>query len=60
MVTEELGNNRFLKDLSNLSESEFEEVDIPQNLLDKAIEGTILKYNNGKYEYYSDYGYRLE
>jgi len=60
MVTEELGNNRFLKDLSNLSEAEFEEANIPQNLLDKAIEGTILKYNNGKYEYYSDYGYRLE
>lgn len=60
MVIEELGNNRFLKDLSDSSKIEFEEVDIPQELLDKATEGMILKYNNGKYEYYSDDGYKLE
>lgn len=54
MVTEELGNNRFLKDLNNLSKVEFEEVDIPQDLLDRATEGMVLKYNNGKYEYYSN------
>lgn len=60
MVIEELGNNRFLKDLSDSSKIEFEEVDIPQELLDKATEGMILKYNNGKYEYYSDNGYKLE
>lgn len=60
IVTEELRNNRFLKDLNTSSKVEFEEVDIPQNLLDKATEGIILKYNNGKYEYYSDDGYKLE
>lgn len=60
MVTEELGNNRFLKDLSNSSKHEFEEVNIPKELLNKATEGKILKYSNGKYEYYSDYGYESE
>ncbi len=59
VITEEIGNNRFLKDLSNSSKTEFEEVDIPRDLLDKATEGMVLKYNNGKYEYYSDDGYRL-
>ncbi len=59
VITEEIGNNRFLKDLSNSSKTEFEEIDIPRDLLDKATEGMVLKYNNGKYEYYSDDGYRL-
>lgn len=60
MVIEELENNRFLKDLSDSSKIEFEEVNITQDLLDKATEGIVLKYNNGKYEYYSDDGYKLE
>lgn len=53
-VSEELGNNRFLKDLTDESEIEFEEVDIPKDLLDKATEGAVLKYTNGNYEYYSN------
>ncbi len=57
MVTEELGNNRFLWDLTDAPKKEFEEVDIPKDLLSKATEGMVLKYNNGKYEYYSDDGF---
>ena len=51
-VTEELGNNRFLCDLTDGAEIEFEEVDIQKDLLDVAVEGVVLKYVNGKYEYY--------
>lgn len=54
MVTEEVGNNRFLRDVTNYSKIEFEEIDIPKELLEKATEGMILKYTNGKYEFYSD------
>ena len=57
MVTEELGNNRFLWDLTDAPKTEFEEVDIPKDLLNKATEGMVLKYTNGKYEYYSDDGF---
>lgn len=61
MVTEEIGDNRFLCDLTNESKIEFEEVDIPKDLLDKATEGVVLKYTDGKYEYYSDDGFeRIE
>jgi len=52
-VSEELGNNRFLWDLTDKPNFEFEEVDIPKDLLDRATEGTVLKYTNGTYEYYS-------
>ena len=57
MVTEELGNNRFLWDLTDTPKNEFEEVDIPKDLLNRATEGMVLKYTNGKYEYYSDDGF---
>ena len=57
MVTEELGNNRFLWDLTDAPKKEFEEVDIPKDLLSMATEGMVLKYVNGKYEYYSDDGF---
>lgn len=57
VVTEELGNNRFLCDLTEKSKIEFEEVNIPKDLLNKATEGIVLKYTNGKYEYFSDDGF---
>ena len=57
MVTEELGNNRFLWDLTDAPKTEFEEVNIPKDLLSNATEGMVLKYVNGKYEYYSDDGF---
>lgn len=57
MVTEELGDNRFLWDLTDASKIEFEEVDLPKDLLEKATQGVVLKYDNGKYEYYSNDGF---
>lgn len=57
VVTEELGNNRFLCDLTEKSKIEFEEVNIPKDLLNKATEGIVLKYINEKYEYFSDDGF---
>ncbi len=57
MVTEEIGNNRFLWDLTDAPKTEFEETDITKELLSKATEGMVLKYTNGKYEYYSDDGF---
>lgn len=57
LVSEELGNNRFLWDLTDAPKFEFEEVDIPKDLLDRATEGTVLKYSNGTYEYYSNDGF---
>ena len=57
MVTEELGNNRFLWDLTDAPKTEFEEPYIPKDLLNTATEGIVLKYTNGKYEYYSDDGF---
>lgn len=57
MVSEELGDHRFLWDLTDVPKFEFEEVDIPKDLLDRAIEGSVLKYSNGSYEYYSDDGF---
>ena len=57
MVCEELGNNRFLWDLTDAPKFEFEEVNIPKGLLDRATEGSVLKYTNGIYEYYSNDGF---
>ena len=44
MVSEELGNNRFLWDLTDVPKFEFEEVDIPKDLLGKAVEGSVLRF----------------
>ena len=57
IVSEELGNNRFLYDLTDSPDFEFEEVNIPKDLLDVATEGSVLKYTNGTYEYYSSDGF---
>lgn len=60
VVKEEIGNNRFLKDITEDKNTEFEEVDLPKEILDKAVEGSVLKYTNGKYEYFSDEGMEIE
>lgn len=52
LVTEEIGNSRFLLDLTEEAKVEFEEVNFSKNLLNKATEGVILKYTNGTYENY--------
>lgn len=59
LVTEELGNNRFLSDLTEPSNFEFEEVDIPKDLLNMAKQGSVLKYINGNYEFYSNNGFEI-
>lgn len=53
MVTDELDEHRFLLDITDNLETEFEEIDFPKDLLEKATQGTIFKYINGKYEYYN-------
>lgn len=60
VVKEEIGNNRFLKDITEDKNTEFEEVDIPKEILDEAVEGSVLKYTNGRYEYFSDEGMEIE
>lgn len=57
MVTEEVGNNRFLYDLTNSKKFEFEEINLSKELLNKATQGVVLKYINDRYEYYSDDGF---
>lgn len=57
MVSEKLGGNCFLWDLTETPEFEFEEINIPKDLLDKVGQGTVLKYTNGAYEYYSNDGF---
>lgn len=57
LVTEELGNSRCLWDLTDKPKNDFEEICIPNNILDIAKEGMVLKYSNGKYEFYSDDGF---
>lgn len=44
LITEELGSNRSLWDLTDKPKTEFEEVNIPNELLKQATEGIILKY----------------
>lgn len=53
MVTDELRESRFLLDITEGAETEFEEVDFPKDLLEKATQGTIFMYTNGTYEYYN-------
>lgn len=43
--------------LTDAPKFEFEEVDIPKDLLEIATEGSVLKYTNGTYEYYSNDGF---
>ena len=54
IVCEEIGKNRFLKDITEKSDFEFEEVNIDENLLDKVTEGTIIKFEDGKYKYFGE------
>lgn len=60
IVKEELKDNRFLWDLTDAPNFEFEEVNIPKDLLEKATQGAVLKYTNGAYEYYSNDGFERE
>lgn len=61
LVSEEIGENRFLYDLTEKNENEFEEVNLSNELLEKATPGTVLIYENGEYKYFSNDGFeRME
>ncbi len=49
-VSENINGSVFLWDITDEPKMEVEEVDFPEDLLDKAIEGTIFEYVNGEYK----------
>jgi len=57
MVTEHINERIYLQDITDRPNYEIEEVDFPKELINKAIQGTVFKYVNGKYQYYSNDGY---
>jgi len=57
MVEEDIEDRIFLKDLSNKSSYVIEEVDFSQKLINEATEGTVFKYQNGEYRFYSRDGF---
>ena len=59
MVEEDRDNRIYLLDLSDKSNCVLEEVDFPQELIKKATEGSVFKYQNGKYVFYSNGGYEM-
>lgn len=59
MVEEDRDNRIYLIDLSDKSNCVLEEVDFPQELIKKATEGSVFKYQNGKYVFYSNDGYEM-
>jgi len=48
-VSERINDSVFLWDITDKSNFEIEEVDFPEELLDKAIEGTVFEYIDEKY-----------
>lgn len=61
VVTEEINDKRFLWDLTDRPKQEIEEVDFPKELLVQATAGTVWKYEDGDYKYYSNDGFeRIE
>lgn len=57
MVSEDVNNKVYLWDITDKPPYQIEEVNFPKELLEFAKEGTIFKYENGKYEYYSNDGF---
>lgn len=57
IVEEDIDNRIYLKDLTASSKKVLEEVEFPEKLLNKATEGAIFKYVNGKYEFVSNDGF---
>ena len=49
-ITDNQNGKIFMRDLTENSNIEFEEVNLSKELLDKVSQGTVLKYNNGIYE----------
>lgn len=59
LVTEDRDGKVFLWDLTDKPKNEIEEIDFPNELIDKATEGSVFKYTNGTYEFYSEDGYEI-
>lgn len=59
LVTEDRDGKVYLWDLTDRPKDEIEEKDFPQELLGKATEGSVFKYTNGTYEFYSEDGYDM-
>ena len=57
MVEEDVNERIYLIDLSNDNGKAFEEVDFPKELINKATEGAVFKYEKGKYSFYSNDGF---
>lgn len=59
LVTEDRNNEIYLNDFTEKSKVEFKEINLPEEILKDAKEGTMLQYKNGKYEVYSQNGYDM-
>ena len=57
MVEEDVNERIYLVDLSDKGGYVFEEVDFPKELVSKATEGAVFKYENGEYSFYSNDGF---
>lgn len=57
MVEEDVNERIYLADLSCKGNHVFEEIDFPKNLISKATEGAVFKYENGIYSFYSNDGF---
>lgn len=57
MVEEDVNERIYLVDLSANTGKVFEEVDFPKELINQATEGSVFKYENGKYSFHSNDGF---
>lgn len=60
MLEEDVNSRIYLYDLTDENKNVLEEVEFPENLKNKAKEGTIFKYINGTYEFHSRNGFDEE
>jgi len=59
LVTEDRNGIVYLWDFTEKAKEEFEETELPEDLIEVAKEGAMLQYMNGKYVLYSKYGYDI-
>ncbi len=59
LVTEDRKGTVYLWDFTEKAETEFEEKNLPEELIEVAKEGAMLQYKDGKYELYSPNGYDM-
>lgn len=59
MVEEDRNGRVYLLDLNSKSNYVLEEVDFPKELISKATEGAVFKYEKGTYVFYSNDGFEM-